>query len=108
MHDSGRKQIKDRYGVDVGFSTAFESDNSSVPQITVGKQLSNQLGVKAIRSFGKESKMDTQIFYNINKNWSFIGSWEGKEEETNSTDKTTNKNSNNSVGVDLEYKVEFK
>lgn len=104
-----QKQIKDRYGVDVGFSTTFDSDNSSVPQVTVGKQISPKIGAKVIHSRGKEPKVDAQIFWDLNRNWSFVGSWEGKTED-NPTDRTTNDrtNNNNSVGVDLEYKMEFK
>ncbi|OQW53458.1 MAG: hypothetical protein A4S09_07615 [Proteobacteria bacterium SG_bin7] len=103
-----QKQIKDRYGVDVGFSTTFDSDNSSVPQVTVGKQISPKIGAKVIHSRGKEPKVDAQIFWDLNRNWSFVGSWQGRTED-NPTDKSVkDKTNNNSVGVDLEYKMEFK
>lgn len=101
-----QKQIKDRYGVDVGFSTTFDSDNSSVPQVTVGKQVTPKIGAKVIHSRGKEPRVDAQIFWNLNRNWSFVGSWEGRTED--STKPITEKKNSNSVGVDLEYKVEFK
>ncbi len=100
------KQAKDRYGVDVGFSTTFDPDNSSVPQVTVGKQITPKIGAKVIHSRGKEPKVDAQVFWNLNRNWSFVGSWEGRTED--STKSTTEQKNNNSVGVDLEYKVEFK
>lgn len=103
-----QKQIKDRYGVDVGFSTTFDSDNSSVPQVTVGKQITPKIGAKVVHSRGKEPKVDAQIFWDLNRNWSFVGSWEGRTED-NPTERTTNdRTNNNSVGVDLEYKMEFK
>jgi translocation and assembly module TamB len=102
-----QKQIKDRYGVDFGIGSTFDSDNASVPQVTVGKQITPKIGAKVIHTRGKEPKVDAQIFWDLNRNWSFVGSWEGKTED-NPTEKATEKTNNNSVGVDLEYKMEFK
>ncbi|MDZ4661673.1 MAG: translocation/assembly module TamB domain-containing protein [Pseudomonadota bacterium] len=102
------KQIKERTGFDVEFSTSFDSESTSVPQIVVGRQLSSQMGVKATRSFGKEPKYDAQLFYNFNKNISVIGRWEGREQVESSTQSTQKKESNKALGFDLEYKVEFK
>ena len=102
--------IKSNLGFDVQFSPGFDdSGNSSVQKIIVSRQFSQKLGVSASQSFGKTSETEAKVKYRLNDRVSLVGSWLGRnyEEATGDLRQQSDRNPNK-LGVDVEYKFEFK
>ncbi|MCB0361290.1 MAG: translocation/assembly module TamB domain-containing protein, partial [Bdellovibrionales bacterium] len=90
-------------GVEVDVSGATGSDRSIVPNLTLKKQWSPKLGISASRTVENSPTSNAKVEYKFNKRLSIIGTWENKEGNPEIKDTTKEK-----VGVDLEYRVEFK
>lgn len=101
------KQFKDRLGVDVKIGTAFNTDeNASFPKVTFSKQWTPNFEASASRTIEPNPTSDVKLEYKFNRNTSAIGFWEGRQEDPS---RQIRKNTDeNKVGLDLEYKVEFK
>lgn len=97
------KQIKEQLGVELDITSTFDAAaNDTETKVTIKKQWSPRFGAAASRSFGKSTANDVKVEYKLNRSVSVVGTWEGYEGENASSE------SENKVGVDLEYKVEFK
>lgn len=105
------KEIKNRTGFNVKLSSGMdESNNSPVPKVTVSRQWTPRVGTSASRTFGDFVTQDVKVEYQLNKHVSLIGSWEGKENVPTATGVIQQKDQKNDsiLGLDLEYKIEFK
>lgn len=99
------KEARSRLGVDVQLSQT-STDDASYPKFTINKQFTPKLGASASRSFEKNPTNSVKMEYKFNRNFSVVGTWDGRE-GTNNLDK--DKAVEPSVfGLDLEYKVKFK
>lgn len=99
------KEIKKKYGFDLKFSSQVDpTDNSSLPKISLSKQWTPKIGTSASRTIGNKVTQDVKLQYQLNNNLSLIGSWEGRGFSEEAGDTT----SQDLLGVDLNYKVEFK
>lgn len=103
------RELKDRFGVDLQFSSSFDNAASvALQKITVSGQVTKKLGWNYNRAIGKTSKDEAQLRYRLTDKVSLVGSYEG---QANTEDKQNNneKNENlNVFGLDLEYRFEFK
>ena len=90
-------------GVEVDVSGATGADGTVVPNLTLKKQWSPKFGVSASRTVETNPTNNAKMEYKVNRNFSVIGTWENKEGNPEVKDTAADK-----VGVDLEYKVEFK
>lgn len=99
--------LKDKLGVDVQFAPGFDDSNNSVEKVIVSRQFSKKLDASASRSFGKATTTEAKVRYRLNDRFSLIGSWLGKD-STDTTDPTQTDVNPNQLGVDIEYKFEFK
>lgn len=102
------KQFKDRLGVDVKIGTSFNTDeNASFPKVTFSKQWTPKFEASASRTIEPNPTSDVKLEYKFNRNASVIGFWEGKQEDA--SQQSLNRQSDESkVGLDLEYRIEFK
>lgn len=98
------KTVKDKTGLD--FIVGADDENVSSPKVTISKQFGPKLGASASRTIENNPKNDVKLEYKLNRNLSVVGSWQGKEARTDQSQETTS--SSNKVGVDLEYKINFK
>lgn len=102
------KQFKSRLGVDLKIGSSFNTDeNASFPKVTFSKKLSNRLEGSASRTIEPKPTSDVKLEYKFDKNSSVIGFWESKQENISIEDSTKQKDLDK-IGVDLEYKFEFK
>lgn len=104
------RELKDRFGVDLQFSSSFDNAASvALQKITVSGQVTKKLGWNYNRAIGKTSKDEAQLRYRLTDKFSLVGSYEGQTntESTNQNDDAKNENLN-VFGLDLEYRFEFK
>jgi translocation and assembly module TamB len=103
------KVIREATGFDVQLAPSFDETNVAVQKVIASKQFTPKLGVTASRSFSKKSETEARVRYRLNERLSVVGSWKGTDYQE-VTDQTTSqdKGLNNNIGLDLEYKVEFK
>ncbi len=98
--------LNDKLGIDVDISSTFNEDQSkAIPVVTLKKRLGKKLNASASRTFEKSATNSVKLDYKLNKNLSIIGSYvreEGKD-TTNDTDED-----GDALGLDFEYKLEFK
>ncbi len=101
-------EIKKKYGVEVKFSSAIDDSNTLNPKIIVSKKWSPRLNTSTSRTFGTEVKQDVKVQYQLNNSLSVIGSWEGKEFTEEAQFLDTESENTDILGLDLEYRVNFK
>ncbi len=102
---AGGKQVKERLGVDVKVSSSQPTpDNASAPKVTLSKQWTPKFGASASSNIGGSQNNNVKLEYKMNQNVSVIGSWEGREDLRDQQKDTTV----NVLGLDLQYKVQFK
>ncbi len=104
------RELKDRFGVDLQFSSSFDNAASvALQKITVSGQVTKKLGWNYNRAIGKTSKDEAQLRYRLTDKFSLVGSYEGQQSETEAKTDDNEKNENlNVFGLDLEYRFEFK
>lgn len=90
-------------GVEVDVSGATGADGTVVPNFTLKKQFNPKFGVSASRTVETTPTNNAKVEYKVNRNFSVVGTWENKEGTTEVKDTAAEK-----VGVDFEYRVEFK
>lgn len=100
--------LKKGLGVDVQFSAGFDDAQAAVQKIIVSRQFSQKLDISASQSFGKQRETEAKVRYRLNDRLSLVGSWQGREYEETSTDTTQVETTPNKLGLDVEYKFEFK
>lgn len=100
------KNIKNKLGIDIQFVNQFDSTkNISVLKATATKKITNTVQATASRSLGNDAATEVKLQYNINKNVSAIGNWEGRETESALSNE---KQKLDVFGLDLEFKREFR
>lgn len=90
-------------GVEVDVSGATGADQAVVPNLTLKKQWTPKFGISASRTVENNPTNNAKIEYKVNKKLSVVGTWENKEGNPEIKDTSTEK-----VGVDLEYRLEFR
>ncbi|MCB0384141.1 MAG: translocation/assembly module TamB, partial [Bdellovibrionales bacterium] len=90
-------------GVEVDVSGATGADGTVVPNLTLKKQFNPKFGVSASRTVETSPTNNAKVEYKFNRNFSVLGTWENKEGTPEVKDTAADK-----VGIDLEYRVEFK
>src|SRR5690606_22963084 len=107
------RDLKNRTGLEFNVSSAIDQrNNSPSPKITISKQWTPRVETSASRTFGELTTQDVKVEYQLNRNISLIGSWEGREGSTATSTSTSTQyddpNTTDILGIDIEYKLEFK
>ncbi len=103
------KELKSRFGLDLSLSQSIDdSSSAAVQKITVSRQITPKFGVTGTRSVGKNGKTEGKASYQLNKGVSVVGSIESQDQEENTDQTKKATGSSQTMGVDLEYKFEFK
>jgi len=103
---AGGKKMKESLGVDVRVSSQQNTggDNASSPKVTLSKQWTPKLGASASSTIESNPNNNVSVEYKLNHDISVLGSWDGRE-TLHDTVKDTTKNV---LGLDLQYKLQFK
>jgi translocation and assembly module TamB len=99
--------VKEKLGFDVQFSTGYDDSSNTQQKVIVSRQFKNNVDVTGSYSFGKSKETEAKLRYRLNEKVSVIGSWQGRD-YTETGDQTLLQRNPNKVGLDLEYKIEFK
>ena len=105
----GREIEKLASGWDIQFSSTIdEGTNLAVPQFTVSKKFPNNLEASLNRQEGQQSATELKIKYELNQDVSTVL----RLKNSGNTDLVNSLNNlpveQNQIGVDLEYKKDFK
>ena len=103
------REIKDRLGWDIQFSSAIDDETSlAVPKITVSKKFFKKVEASANRQEGQQAQTEVRLRYELDEQLSTVLRFRKKEFTEVEDDNTSLPETPNEVGVDLEYKFEFK
>lgn len=104
------KRIQEKLGLTVQLAPSVDSTkNIAVPKVVVSKKISDKLNASYSKPFtGNDQNQEIKLQYLYNKNVSFLLNYQNKdtvqqEQITNSTN-----SSKGILGLDLEYREEFK
>jgi translocation and assembly module TamB len=103
LQKAGGKRIKESLGVDLKVSSQTTPDTASQPKVTLSKQWTPKFGASASSTLNANPMNDVKLEYKMNKSISVIGSWTGREYVQEQKDAAKN-----ILGLDLEYKLQFK
>lgn len=101
------KRLKDNFGVDMKVTSSQNTaDVASAARVTLSKQWTPKLSIAASGTLEANPQSSVRLEYQVNKGLSVIGSWEGREQNIQENQQ---KDVTNSVlGLDLEYRMQFK
>lgn len=104
------KKIQEKLGLTVQLAPSIDSTkNIAVPKVVVSKKISDKLTASYAKPFtGNDQNQEVKLQYQYNKNISFLLNYQNKDtiqQEQVTNVPTTNKDI---LGVDLEYREEFK
>lgn len=102
------RKAQEATGLELRVTPSYD-DNVSVQRITLSKKLSDRIRASATQVTGNRSAKEFSIQYNLTQSVSAIGRYEDRQPSENSSiiDKTSNENQS-ILGIDLEFKKEFK
>jgi translocation and assembly module TamB len=104
LQKAGGRKLKDTFGVEMKVSSSRPvANDSSKPMVTLSKQITPKFGVSASSTLTAIPANEVKAEYKLKKNISAIGSWAVREPNPQFAVPQTSV-----IGLDLEYKVNFK
>lgn len=100
--------IKERLGFDVQLSTGFDDSNATVQKIVASRQVNRDMNVSASYAMGKTPETEAKVRYRLNDRFSVIGNYRGRNTTETDVQQTLINTNPNRLGLDVEYKFEFK
>ncbi|HRK06659.1 MAG TPA: translocation/assembly module TamB domain-containing protein [Pseudobdellovibrionaceae bacterium] len=97
-----------QFGLDVQLSHGCDENNECAPKVTAAKRINQRLSVSGTRSFGKRQETDAKLNYRLTDRVSVVGSWQGNEFNEQAEQGGQNARNQDRLGLDFEYKFEFK
>ena len=96
-------------GFNVQFSSNYDdTKNEQVKVVTVSRQVSEKVKASASRLVGDQSTNEFKIQYSLNPTVSAIGTYQQRESSERQTLQNTQRDSESVLGLDLEYRKEFR
>lgn len=94
------------FDVKLSASEAGDATNVGTPKVTISRQWTPKVSTSVGRTL-RTNATDAKLKYDLNDNLAAILNWEGRQEaeETNQAPQRVN---NDTLGIGLEYGVEFK
>lgn len=100
------KAFENTIGFDFNISSVLD-DETAAPKYGLSRQFTPKFGMSMSRTEGKTPKYEMNLEYKFNHNFSGIVNFESKEASSTDDNESTSK-SQEKVGLDLEYKFQFK
>ncbi len=102
------KELKERYDVDVQFSSSFDDqNNSAAPKVTVRKKVSKKLQISVSATTGSTNQQEGRATYELNNDLSAIFRITNQPDDLSNLNGNNRSRQNNIFGLDLEYRVEY-
>lgn len=103
------KQIQKSTGVEIQVSTSYDdTKNVSIQRVTLSKKLSDKVKATATQTAGSLSSQEYALHYSFTESLSAIGRFEDRKYNENGGEIETLKEDQSILGLDLEFKKEFK
>ncbi len=101
------RPLKDTLGIEVQITSSFDNaKNVSVPKANFSRKINKKLNAVFSRALSDKGNNEFKLQYIIDPNLSAVGSWEGAEAQDGTIDNNLQKS--DILGLDLEYKRDFK
>jgi translocation and assembly module TamB len=102
------KGVTKGLGVDVQLSPGFDDTNEAYQKVVIKKQFNRRLDVSGSRSLGKKSELEAKLRYRFTDRVSGVVSGQVIDQSETSDSSGQQFRSSEKVGLDFEYKFEFK
>ncbi|MFN7455496.1 MAG: translocation/assembly module TamB domain-containing protein, partial [Pseudobdellovibrionaceae bacterium] len=105
------KSVQEQTGFNIQISSQYDdTKNVAVRKYTVSRKVTDRVNVSASRLEGAQKSNEVKVQYQLNSNWSTVGTWESKQpsEETQDLTNTRSEEQDSTLGLDLEFKREFR
>lgn len=102
------KGVTKGLGVDVQLSPGFDDTNEAYQKVVIKKQFNRRLDVSGSRSLGKKSETEAKLRYRFTDRVSGVISGQVIDQSETSDTSGQQFRSSEKVGLDFEYKFEFK
>lgn len=104
------KRIQEKLGLTVQLAPSVDSTkNIAVPKVVVSKKISDKLNASYSKPFtGNDQNQEIKLQYLYNKNVSFLLNYQNKDTLQQEQINNTNNNNKGILGLDLEYREDFK
>lgn len=103
------KKIQQSLGVNLQFSSQYDdTKNIAVQKITLSRRINEKLNASMSRLRGEQNSNEYKLQYSINQNVSAVGTYEQREPSETGNSLSKQNEIQSILGIDLEYKQEFK
>jgi translocation and assembly module TamB len=103
------KQFQRKTGVEIQISASDDTKDGTVQRVTLSKKLSERVKAAATQSSGSKAQTNEYTLqYNLTDNLSAIGRYEDRKFLNNSGELGSGRQDDSILGIDLEFKREFK
>ncbi len=101
------QELKNRFGVDVQFSSRFDSNTSvAVPTVGFSKRISEKTSVVGSVQTGKENRAEGKVRYELDRG--FAATMSVQSRTTEDASQLRGNTNTDILGIDLEFRKEFK
>lgn len=110
FHMGPVKQFQKSTGVEIQVTSSYDDTKKvSIQRVTLSKKLSDKVRASATQTAGSLSSQEVTLQYNFTESLSAIGRFEDRKYNNNSSGEIqVDKQDQSILGVDLEFKKEFK
>jgi translocation and assembly module TamB len=104
------KKIQEKFGLTLQLAPSVDSTkNIAVPKVVVSKKISNKINASYSKPFtGNDQNQELKVQYLYDKNVSLLFNYQNKDSVQQDQINNLNNNSKSILGLDLEYRDEFK
>lgn len=102
------KPVGDLLGVDVQLSPGFNDTNEAYQKVIIKKKITKKLEATGTQSLGKKSETEAKLRYRVTDRVSGVVTWTGAERGETADSTGQQGHTQDKVGLDFEYKFEFK
>ena len=103
--------IQDTLGFEVQFSSGFDdATNSAIQKVIISRQINKKLVVSGSEALGTTRETEAKLRYRLTDRFSLVGSWLGRDysETQDDPNQPLIEKNPSKIGLDVEYKFEFK
>lgn len=109
LQNSTAKKTQEMIGFNVQLSSTYDdTKNVAVQKITFTRKINEKLNASASRIQGLQNSNEIKLRYNLSNSLSTVGTYEERQPLDDGKGSETSRKSENILGLDLEYKREFK
>lgn len=103
------KSVFETLGVNFQFSSSYDDESgAAIKKFTFTRKISDRLRASVTRAEGQQITTEGKINYQIDSNWSAVGTVENREASDSSVIQTDRSSTQSIFGLDLDFRREFR